>query len=247
MFCIGRMRSRLQDFEMTNIGSTCRMAVIGLAMLLAACASTRGGGISYNASDFGTPDAPKVVAVDDTYKLAPLDTVSVIVYQAPDLNRDYEIDQSGRMTMPLIGRIDAVGVSTGELGNVIAKRLDEKYLRNPNVTVSLKSSASRVVTVDGSVRQPGIYPAAGPLTLVQAVTLARGTDDLANPRRVAIFRTIGGKRMAAAFDLTDIRRGKEKDPAVYPGDTIVVDGSGVKKTQRDLMQSLPLASIFMAL
>lgn len=237
----------LRDKDMTMRGSMRRTAVVGLAMLLAACSTTRGGDISYNPTDFGTPDAPKVATVDDTYKLAPLDTVSIMVYQAPNLNRDYLIDQSGRLTLPLIGRVDAVGVSTTELGNQIAKRLNEKYLRDPNVTVSLKESASRVVTVDGSVKQPGIYPATGPLTLVQTIALARGTDELANPRRVAIFRTIGGKRMAAAFDLTDIRRGKEQDPAIYPGDTVVVDGSGVKKTQRDVLQSLPLASIFLAL
>ncbi|MCP8890795.1 polysaccharide biosynthesis/export family protein [Sphingomonas faeni] len=217
------------------------------AILLSACASTRGGGISYDSSNFGAPDAPKVAGVDSVYTLAPLDTVSVIVFQVADLSRDYEIDQSGRMTMPLLGRIDAVGLSTAELGSVIGQRLNEKYLRNPNVTVALKASASRVVTVDGSVRQPGIYPATGPLSLVQAIALARGVDDLANPRRVAIFRTIGGKRMAAAFDLTSIRRGEMADPPIYPGDTVVVDGSGVKKTQRDLLQALPLTSIFLAL
>lgn len=232
---------------MTGIVSTSRMFVIVIALLLTSCASTRGGTISYDSKNFGAPDAPKVVAVDDTYKLAPLDTVSVMVFQVTDLSRDYDIDQSGRITLPLVGRIDAVGLSTTELGTMISRRLDEKYLRNPSVTVSLKASASRVVTVDGSVRQPGIYPATGPLSLVQAIALARGADDLANPRRVAIFRTIGGKRMAAAFDLVSIRRGEEPDPQIYPGDTVVVDGSGVKKTQRDLMQSLPLASIFMAL
>lgn len=215
--------------------------------LLTACASTRGGNIPYDSSNFGAPDAPRVAAIDDTYKLAPLDTVSVTIFQVADLSRDYDIDQSGRITMPLLGRVDAVGLSTTELGGLIGRRLDEKYLRNPNVTVALKASASRVVTVDGSVHQPGIYPATGPLTLVQAIALGRGIDDLANPRRVAIFRTIGGKRMAAAFDLTSIRRGEMQDPPVYPGDTVIVDGSGVKKTQRDLLQALPLTSIFLAL
>lgn len=224
-----------------------RIMVVALVALLAACASTRGGSISYDTTNFGAPDAPKVTAVDDTYKLAPLDTVSITVFQVKDLSQDYAIDQSGRLTMPLVGRVDAVGLSTTELGNLIARRLDAKYLRSPNVTVSLKDSASRVVTVDGSVRQPGIYPATGPLSLVQAVALARGTDDLANPRRVAIFRTISGKRMAAAFDLTSIRRGEGQDPSIYPGDTVVVDGSGIKKTQRDVLQSLPLASIFLAI
>jgi polysaccharide export outer membrane protein len=231
---------------MTWSGSMSRIMVVGLAMLLAGCAGTRGGSISYDASNFGAPDSPKVSAVDDTYKLAPLDTVGITVFQVADISRDYAIDQSGRITMPLVGRIDAVGLSTTELGSAIERRLGEKYLRDPNVTVALKASASRVVTVDGSVRQPGIYPAVGPLTLVQVVALARGTDDLANPKRVAIFRTIDGKRMAAAFDLTSIRRGKEQDPAIYPGDTVVVDGSGVKKAQRDVLQALPLASIFLA-
>jgi polysaccharide export outer membrane protein len=228
-----------------------RTIVIGLTLLLpgllTACASTRGGNISYDSSKFGEPDAPRVAAIDDTYKLAPLDTVSVMVFRVADLSRDYDIDQSGRITMPLLGRVDAVGLSTTELGSMIERRLDEKYLRNPNVTIALKASASRVVTVDGSVRQPGIYPATGPLSLVQTIALARGADDLANPRRVAIFRTIGGKRMAAAFDLTSIRRGEMQDPPVYPGDTVIVDGSGVKKTQRDLLQALPLTSIFLAL
>ncbi len=227
-------------------GSIGRLMMVGLALLLAACGSSRGGSIAYDPANFGTPDAPKVAAVDDAYKLAPLDTVTVSVYQVPDLSRDFVIDQSGRITMPLIGRVDAVGIGTNELGDTIARKLSEKYLRDPNVTVALKDSASRVVTVDGSVRQPGIFPAVTSLTLVQAIALARGTDELANPRRVAIFRTIGGKRMAAAFDLTSIRRGEMTDPQVYPGDTVVVDGSGVKKAQRDLLQALPVASIFLA-
>lgn len=223
-----------------------RALVIGLAVLLAGCAS-RGGSIAYDVHDFGVPDAPKIAAADDTYKLAPLDTVSVSVFQVADLSHDYAVDQSGRITMPLVGRIDAVGLSTTELSKVIEKRLGEKYMRDPNVTVSLKDSISRVVTIDGSVRQSGIFQVTTTLSLVQAIALAHGTDDLANPHRVAIFRTIGGKRMAAAFDLTSIRRGEAQDPPVYPGDMIIVDGSNVKKAQRSVLQALPLASIFMAL
>lgn len=224
-----------------------QLLVFGMALLLAACAVTRGGDIAYDRKDFGAPDAPTVSAVDDTYKLAPLDTVNIVVFQAPDLSRDYAIDQSGRLTMPLIGRVDAVGVSTTQLGRTIATRLNERYLRDPNVTVALKDSASRVVTIDGSVKQPGTYAATRPLTLVQSIALARGIDEVANPRRVAIFRTIGGRRMAAAFDLVNIRRGKQDDPPVYPGDTVIVDGSALKKTQKDLLQALPLASLFVAL
>lgn len=225
-------------------GSTGRIVVLGLALLLAACGGSRGGAIPYNVGNFGVPDAPKVAAVDDAYKLAPLDTVTVSVFQVADISRDYVVDQSGRITMPLIGQVEAVGLGTTQLAGVIEKRLGDKYLRNPNVTVALKESATRVVTVDGSVKRPGIYPAGGSLTLIQAVALANGTDDLANPKRVAVFRVIGGKRMAAAFDLTTIRRGIDPDPQIYPGDTVIVDGSGIKKAQRDIMQALPLTSLF---
>lgn len=227
--------------------SLSRLLAIGLALLLAACATSRGGSIPYNNANFGAPDAPSIVAVDDTYKLAPLDTVTVGVFQVPDLSKDYSVDQSGRLTMPLIGRIDAVGLTTNELADKIAQGLNAKYLRDPNVTVTLKESISRVFTVDGSVRQPGVYQLSSSMSLVQAIAVAKGTDDLANPHRVAIFRTISGKRSAAAFDLTSIRRGEAQDPTVYAGDTIVVDGSGLKSAQRNLLQSLPLASIFLAL
>ena len=232
---------------MARSGLMGRVIMIGLALLLSACASGRGGSIPYDSAGFGVPDAPRLTA-DDTYKLAPLDMVTVKVFGVPDLSQDYAIDQSGRLSMPLVGRVDAVGLSTSQLASAITQRLNAKYLQDPNVTVSLKESVTHVVTIDGSVRQPGVFPfTISSLTLVQAIALARGIDDLANPHRVAVFRTIDGKRMAAAFDLTRIRHGDEKDPTVYPGDTIVVDGSGLKVAQRNLLQSLPLASIFFAL
>ena len=223
-----------------------RLALVALAILATACNGTRGGSIPYNVDNFGAPDAPKPIVADEGYKLAPLDTVTITVYQVPDLSKDYSVDVSGRVTMPLIGNVNALGLSTNELATQIQQRLGEKYLRDPNVVVALKESRSRVVTVDGSVRQPGVYPAAGALTLLQTVALARGADEFANPRRVAIFRTIEGKRMAAAFDLVRIRRGEEQDPQIFAGDVVVVDGSNLRKAQREIFQNLPLLPFFMA-
>jgi polysaccharide export outer membrane protein len=101
-----------------------------------------------------------------------------------------------------------------------------------------------VVTVDGAVQQAGQYPVAGPMTLIQTIALARGTTEDANARRVAVFRTIGGQRQAAAFDLTAIRRGEAKDPQIYPGDIVVVDGSSIKAAQKQIFQTFPFLSIF---
>ena len=79
---------------------------------------------------------------------------------------------------------------------------------------------------------------------MQAVALAGGTSEDANAHRVAIFRTISGKRQAAAFDLVAIRRGQAEDPQIYPGDVVVVDGSSIKEGFKKVLQSLPVFSIF---
>jgi polysaccharide export outer membrane protein len=80
---------------------------------------------------------------------------------------------------------------------------------------------------------------------MSAVALAGGADaDTANMRRVAVFRTIDGKRQAAAFDLLSIQRGEMPDPPVYSGDIIIVDGSSAKATTKKIFQSIPLLSIF---
>jgi polysaccharide export outer membrane protein len=215
-----------------------------VAALAAGCTDKRGGPIPYEPAGFSAPDAPSAMALDNNYKIAPMDTLSVKVFRMNDLTGDYEVDLAGRISMPLIGEVRAVDLTTAELDNELTRRLGEKYLENPDVSVGIKSSTSRVVTVDGAVRRSGAYPALGSITLMQAVALAGGTTEDANTRRIAVFRQIGGKRQAAAFDLTSIRRGEMEDPRVYAGDIVVVDGSSVKSTTKQILNSLPLLNIF---
>ena len=217
-------------------------AVVGL--LLAGCADKPGGPIPYNVSDFGTPDAPQLAALEAGYKIAPLDVLTVKVFKMPDLSGEYEVDLAGQISMPLIGEIKAYDLTTAQLDESLTGKLGQKYLENPDVSVGIKSSTRRSVTVDGAVNKAGSYPVYGPTTLMQAVAAAGGTSPDANARRVAIFRTIGGKRQAAAFDLTSIRRGETSDPQVYAGDIVVIDGSSVKAAQKQFLNSLPLLSIF---
>jgi polysaccharide export outer membrane protein len=61
---------------------------------------------------------------------------------------------------------------------------------------------------------------------------------------VAIFRTIDGKRQAAAFDLVSIRRGQMVDPPIYSGDIVIVDGSGNKSALKKFIQTFPALAIF---
>ena len=211
--------------------------------LLVACADTRGGPIPYNQT-FAAPDAPSLQTLESNYKIAPMDKLAIKVFKQEDLTGDYDVDLAGHISLPLIGEVEAANLTTAELDQRLTEKLGQKYLEHPDVSVAIKQSAGRLVTVDGAVNASGSFPVAGNLTLMQAVALAHGTTQDANAHRVAIFRTIGGKRQAAAFDLVSIRRGQADDPPVYPGDIVVVDGSSVKALEKQLLQSIPLLAIF---
>ena len=210
--------------------------------LLLGCADSRGGPIAYDVASFGVPDSPKLVPLEAGYKIAPMDTLTVKIFKMPDLTGDYEVDLAGHISMPLIGEVSAYNLTTAQLDDALTRKLGEKYLENPDVSVGIKSSTRRSVTVDGAVNRAGSFPVNGPTTLMQAVAAAGGAREDANIRRVAIFRSIGGQRQAAAFDLQDIRRGAAKDPQVYAGDIVVIDGSAIKALQRQILQTVPLFS-----
>jgi len=218
---------------------------VAAALLLAGCASQRGGPIAYDdAGTFEAPDPPAVATLETDYRIAPMDTVTVKIFRLPDLSGEYQVDLTGQISLPLIGEVKAVNMTTAQLDSTLTEKFSEKYLENPDVSVGVKESASRNITVDGAVSKSGAFPARGTLSLMQAVALAGGLTDDANPRRIAVFRQIEGQRQAAAFDLVSIRRGEMPDPKIYPGDIIVVDGSSVKSTYKRIMNSLPVISIF---
>ena len=213
-------------------------------LLVAGCADKRGGPIPYDVKTFGAPDAPTVVPLEQGYRIAPLDTLSVKVFKMPDLSGDYEVDLTGQIALPLVGSVRAVDLTTAELDDRLTAKLSEKYLQNPDISVGVKSSTRRNVTVDGAVTKVGTFSVNGPMTLIQAVAQAGGPTQDANPRRVAIFRQIGGQRQSAAFDLTAIRRGEAPDPAVYAGDIVIVDGSSIKALQKRILDSMSILQVF---
>ena len=112
-------------------------------------------------------------------------------------------------------------------------------------TSRIIQTCDRLVTIDGSVAKPGMYPVLGQLTLLQAIALSGGPTDNADPRRVIIFRQIEGKRNAAGFDLTAIREGKAEDPVVYGNDIVVVDGSEARRSYGEFLRSVPLLALFL--
>jgi polysaccharide export outer membrane protein len=232
------------DLIPVRLSAAAALCAAVLFLFLGACATEGPGGpIPYD-RPLGVPDAPSVVSLESDYKIAPMDTVTVKVFKAPDLSSDYEVDLTGHISLPLIGEVEAANLTTAQLDQRLTEVLGQKYFQNPDVSVGVKASTKRSVTVDGAVKQAGSFPVAGSTSLMQAIAQAGGTSEDANAHRVAVFRTIGGQRQAAAFDLMAIRRGQAQDPQVYAGDIVVVDGSSIKAAQKQIMQTIPLLSIF---
>ena len=176
--------------------------------------------------------------------ITPLDRLGVTVFREPDLSvEEVAVDESGKIILPLVGGVSAAGKSTERLSLEISQKL-QRYLKNPQVAVTVKQAASRRVTVTGSVVQPGVYPLEGRLTLLQAVALAQGPSQVASLNETLIFRTRDGQRHAARFDLGAIAKGKAEDPEVISGDTIAIGASGFKTAWRDILLSLRSFNIF---
>jgi polysaccharide biosynthesis/export protein len=218
-------------------------AILAAGLLLAGCTEGRGGALPYDIA-MPAPDAPTVVPLESGYRIAPLDKLAIKVLKMEDLTGEYNVDLAGNISLPLIGEVKAVNLTTAQLDSALTTKLGEKYLENPDVSVGIKESTSRVVTVDGAVREPGAFPTIGPTSLMRAIATAKGLSEDANPHRVAVFRTVSGQRQGAAFDLSSIRRGQSPDPQLYPGDIVVVDGSSIKQAYKQILGSIPLLAIF---
>lgn len=181
------------------------------------------------------------------YRLGPGDLVKLQVFQLPDLDREVRVDNAGRITLPLIGAVEAAGSSISQIESQVASRYRDRYLQNPQVTLSLLESPNQQVTVGGAVEQTGIYPMGAPhLTLQQAVALAKGVSNVADRRNVIVFRTVNGERIFARFDLVQIQQGKLKDPDIYGGDIVIVDRSGAQLLLRTLIELTPFVGVWRA-
>lgn len=191
-------------------------------------------------AELPAPERADLTAADRPALIGPLDTVTVEVFSVPELTRELQVDASGRISMPLVGTIDARGKTASELAASIQSALAGKYIRNPEVTVNIKSSVSQVVTVDGQVLEPGLYPVTNQMTLMRVIASAKGFSEFARQEEVVILRTVGSKRMAGLYDVGAIRMGVYEDPPIYANDVVIVGDSPQRRLFRDLVSVSPL-------
>ena len=231
-------------------------AVLCLLLVLSGCASSNNtqairSGTTRAVTSTDSLPAPDTTANSGAYKgvseyrVGPQDLLEISVFQVNDLNRTVRVNTGGQITLPLIGMVQAGGRTVQELEAEIATKLTANYLQAPQVSVFVKEFSSQRVTLEGSVTKPGIYPLTGRTSLLQAIAMAGGVDTLANLQGIVVFRVIDGKKMAAAFDLKEIRAGNVEDPQIYGDDIIVVDQSGSKSAMRRFLEVLPVFNTFL--
>jgi len=190
--------------------------------------------------DLPPPATVDLISEPRSYLIGPLDRLSVDVYGVAELSRSVQVDASGRISLPLIGALEASGKTPSDLGTMIAERLRARYVRDPKVTVNLTETVSQVVTVDGAVRAPGLYNVSGRMTLMRAIARAEGTTEYARENYVVVFRRVDNKDLAALYDLRAIRQGIYKDPEIFANDIIQVSDSSARRLFRDVIAASPL-------
>ncbi len=175
----------------------------------------------------------KPVAAPVNYQIGSGDLLKVEVFGVPDLNRSVRVNASGQISLPLIGAIQAGGLTAEQLAAVIAAQLAKDYLQNPQVTIFIEEFTSQRVTVTGAVKTPNVFPLKGKATLLELVAQAGGTTSIANLSEVKILRPApDGSRKTLEYDLAAIQNGTALDPEVYGEDVVQVDTSAFKEAAK---------------
>lgn len=165
---------------------------------------------------------PKVAQAE--YLLAPEDMVEILVWKNESLSRIALIRPDGKITLPLLGDVEAAGFTPQKLSEDIKRRLQAYYKEPPDVFVAVTASNSFVIFILGEVIEPGKQTLRSETTLLQALSLARGFTEYADSNNILLLRKEGliEKRMRVSY--RDIISGQhpEMNMLLKPGDTLVV-------------------------
>lgn len=157
--------------------------------------------------------ASLVAQANSQYPLGAGDVIRISVHGEPDLSfEQVHLTDAGTFTFPFIGEVEARGKTTGQVQRILAERLQDGYLLNPRVSVSI--AQYRPFYISGEVKQPGGYPYQPGLTLDRAIALAGGLTERASTNRMSIVRGDDDSRKAEKANLGTL---------VRPGDTITIN------------------------
>jgi polysaccharide export outer membrane protein len=171
------------------------------------------------------PSAAAVKPEDKSrdYVIGADDVLDVSVWKEQDLTRSVQVRPDGKISMPLIGDVQAAGMTSGQLAKSISDRL-KKFLTAPQVTVILTQINSQKVYVIGEVTKPGSYPVLPGMTILQAISTAGGLTQFANSKKIFLMRNEDHTQAKYPFNYKEVLDGRkaEENLQVKAGDTIVV-------------------------
>lgn len=160
---------------------------------------------------------------DPAYKIGPQDVLKIDVWKEEQLTRTVPVRPDGKITLPLLNDVQAVGLTPMELASVISDQL-KKYINNPQVTVSVTEINSRRVYVTGEVTKGGAFALLPHMTVLQALSSSGGFTQFARVKNIYVLRTENGKQVKMPFNYKEAVTGKnqEQNIELQPGDVIVV-------------------------
>jgi polysaccharide export outer membrane protein len=169
-------------------------------------------------SDDAKP-APMTAVDPKTFRIGAEDVIFVQVWREPDFTRQVLVRPDGKVTMPLIGELEASGQTPDQLAARITEALG-KYLNSPQVIVTVLQVNSKKYYIDGEVNRPGAFPLAVPTHVLEALANAGGFREFANTKKIVVLRK--GKQLK--FNYKDVIKGKNQDQniLVENGDHIIV-------------------------
>lgn len=179
-------------------------------------------GVSFAQSGAEPHEAMASAPPPGAYALGPGDEVRITVFNEPDLSVEQRISAEGEINLPLVGDLQAGGMTTTQLSDAIEERLRQGYLRNPRVSVT--ALTYRPFYVIGEVARPGAYPFSADLTVAGAIATAGGFARGASRSRVYVQR---------AGSLQEEQLSVQENVALNPGDTVRV-GQSALSGLRDL-------------
>lgn len=164
-----------------------------------------------------------LTATAGEYRLNPGDVLEISVWKEEALQREVLVLPDGTLAFPLAGHVDAAGKTPSQIQGQVAARLEE-YIPDPVVTVSVRSVSGNKVYVIGKVANPGAYVMAGPLDVMQALSLAGGLVTFADEDGIRVLRRNGEAQTAIPFAYNDVKRGRglESNIVLERGDIVVV-------------------------
>jgi len=155
----------------------------------------------------------------NTYKVGPADVLMVKVWNEDKFTGPVVVHQDGKITLPLVGDLDAGGFTPHEIETTITKALS-KELKKPIVTVTVQAVESKKYYLDGEVNHPGEFLLDRPTTILEAISKAGGLQDFANKKKIYVLR--GDKKIP--FNYKEVINGKNmaQNIPLEPGDHIFV-------------------------